>query len=216
MSRVASTSSCLIHFKGEKGPLTCFTETSFKKVLASHELWLTLDGEQREIADKTAHVLKNLQSFNYPSDMLKDVHYHRTCYSKFTNVTLIKRAQARCTREQDTSETATRNDQEMTGEDETGPARKLLRSSTSSTVNSRSQAILPPVCIVCNHEKAYFTDAVSVLLHLARRNSPHIPNMYPLIMTARANYAAANKLGPGAGCIKGLTTLYLRTRFVVN
>jgi hypothetical protein len=55
----------------------------------------------------------------------------------------------------------------MKGEDETGPARKLLRSSTSSTVNSRRQAILPPVCIVCNHEKAYFTDAVSVLLHLA-------------------------------------------------
>jgi hypothetical protein len=85
MSGVASTSSCLIHFKGEKGPLTCFTETSFKKVLTSHELWLTLDGEQREIADKTAHILKNLQSFNYPSDMLKDIHYHRTCYSKLTN-----------------------------------------------------------------------------------------------------------------------------------
>jgi hypothetical protein len=99
MSEVTSTSSCLIHFKGEKRPLTCFTETSFRKVLTNHELWLTLDGAQREIADKTAHVLKNLQSFNCPSGMLKDIHYHRKCYSKFTNVTLIKRAQAMCTRE---------------------------------------------------------------------------------------------------------------------
>ncbi len=163
MAQAPATSSCLIHFKGEKGPLTCFTETAFKKVLTSHELWITLDGEQREIADKTSGVLKNLHNLNHPSDMIKDMHYHRTCYSKFTNVTLIKRAQARCAKEQETSET-TKNDQETKSEDESGPARKLLRSSTSSTVNFRSQAILPPVCIVCNQEKAYFTDAVSVLL----------------------------------------------------
>ena len=163
MSGAASTSNCFIHFKGEKGPLTCFTETSFEKVLTSHEMWLTLDGEQREIANKTAQVLKNLQSLNNPSDLLKDMYYHRTCYSKFTNVTLTKRAKARCLREQETSKT--RNDEEMKSEDESGPARKLLRSSTSSTLNYRSQAILPPVCIVCNQENAYFTDAVSVLFH---------------------------------------------------
>jgi hypothetical protein len=119
-----------------------------------------LDGEQREIADKTARILKNLQNLSYPSDMIKDMHYHRTCYSKFTNVTLIKRAKARCEREQETTETVTKNDQEMKSEDESGTARKLLQSSTSSTVNSTSQAILPPVCIVCNQEIAYITDAV--------------------------------------------------------
>ena len=160
MSGAVSTGSCLIHFKGEKGLLTCFTETSFKKVLTSYELWITLDGEQREIADKIAHVVKNNQNLNCPSDMVKDMYYHRTCYSKFTNVTLIKRAKARCAREQEMSETLTTDNQ--VSEDEPGPARKLLRSSTSSTVNSRSQAILPPVCIVCNQEKAYFTDTVSV------------------------------------------------------
>ena len=57
-----------IHFKGEKGQLTYFTEICFKKVLTSHGLWLSLDGEQREIADKTAQVMKNLKSLNNPSD----------------------------------------------------------------------------------------------------------------------------------------------------
>ena len=151
MSGAVSTGSCLIHFKGEKGLLTCFTETFFKKVLTSYELWITLDGEQREIADKIAHVVKNHQNLNCPSDMVKDMYHHRTCYSKFTNVTLIKRAKARCAREQEMSETPTTDDQ--VSEDEPGPARKLLRSSTSSTVNSRSQAILPPVCIVCNKRR---------------------------------------------------------------
>ena len=160
MSGAASTGNCLIHFKGEKGPLTCFTESSFKKVLTSHELWLALDGEQREIADKIAQVVKNHQNLNCPSDMVKNMYYHRACYSKFTNVTLIKCAKARCAREQEISETLTAGDQ--VNEDELGLARKLLRSSTSNAVNSRSQAILPPVCIVCNQEKAYFTNAISV------------------------------------------------------
>ena len=64
MSGVTPTPSCLIHFKGEKGPLTCFTETSIKKVLTSHKLWLKLDGEQREIADKTVHTLKSHENIN--------------------------------------------------------------------------------------------------------------------------------------------------------
>ena len=112
MSGVASTSSCLIHFKDEKGPLTSFTETSFTKVLTSHELWLTLDGEHKEIAEKTVHVLQNVQSLYCPSYLIKDMYYHRACYSKFTNVTLIKRAKLRSAREQEMTETATTNDEE--------------------------------------------------------------------------------------------------------
>ena len=59
-----------IHFKDEKGQLTYFTEICFK-VLTSHGLWLSLDGEQREIADKTAQVMKNLESLNNPPDKEK-------------------------------------------------------------------------------------------------------------------------------------------------
>lgn len=123
ISGVTPTPSCLIHFKGEKGPLTCFTEISIKKVLTSHELWLKLDGEQRGIADKTVHILKSHENLQCPSNL----YYHRTCYSKFTNVTFIKRADVRCVKQRETSEMATTNDQES--EDGTGPSRKLLRSS---------------------------------------------------------------------------------------
>ena len=140
---------CLIHFKGEEmGSLTQFTETSFKKVLESHELWLTLDGEQQEIAAKSNGILKGIQSTEEMS--IKGFYYHRNCYAKFTNVTYIKRAQARCSKRQENEN------------DENVPAQKILRSSTkTNSVKSRNQAILPPVCIICNQEKGYFTEIVS-------------------------------------------------------
>ena len=147
---------CLIHFKGEgKGALTRFTETSFKNVLASHELWLTLDGEQQEIATKSSSILKNIQSTEESSPMIQGLYYHRNCYAKFTNVTYIKRAQARCSKRQEDE-----NDEDV-------PAQKTLRSSTAKTtsVKSRNPQILPPVCIICNQEKGYFTEIVSTFLH---------------------------------------------------
>ena len=74
----------------------------------------------------------------------------------------IKRAEVRCAKQRETSEMTATNDQES--EDEISPSRKLLRSSMLKTVNSRSQIILKPVCIICNQEKAYFTDVASVFL----------------------------------------------------
>ena len=50
-----------------------------------------------------------------------NLYYHRTCYSKFTNVTFIERAEVRCAKQRETSEMAAMNDQES--EDETGPSR---------------------------------------------------------------------------------------------
>ena len=89
---MAVSPSCLIHFKGETGQLTRFTETSLGKVKNSHTVWLLLDGQQREIAEKIAPTLASLQE----SIIDNNLHYHRNCYSKFTNVTLIKGAQVRC------------------------------------------------------------------------------------------------------------------------
>ena len=67
---------CLIHFEGEIGPLAVFTEVAYKKFLEYREIWKTLDGKQREIAKKTAHVGEK---------EWKNLAYHRVCYSKFTN-----------------------------------------------------------------------------------------------------------------------------------
>ena len=53
--------SCLVHFKEVSGFLTTFTDISFEKFLKCHELWLGLDGERREIAEKTKHIVKDIQ-----------------------------------------------------------------------------------------------------------------------------------------------------------
>ena len=62
--------SCLIHFKGESGFLTRFTDISLKKFLACHELWLKLDGEQQEIAVKTTQIVKDIQATGDPSSII--------------------------------------------------------------------------------------------------------------------------------------------------
>ena len=75
----------LIHFKGEgKGALTRFTETSFKKVLICHKLWLSLGGDQQEIATKSSSILKNILSTEEPSPMIQAFYYHRNCYANYS------------------------------------------------------------------------------------------------------------------------------------
>jgi hypothetical protein len=159
---------CLIHFKGEEmGSLSQFTETLFKKVLASHELWLTLDGEQQEIAAKSNSILKGIQSTE--EMLIQGLYYHRNCYAKFTNVTYIKHAQTRCSKCQEDE-----NDEDV-------PAQKILRSSTkTSSVKFWNQAILPPVCIICNQEKGYFTEIVSTFFHFIILSFLHQPRTQAL------------------------------------
>ena len=47
---MASSDSCLIHFDGENGPFTSFSVVSYKKVLDCRRIWLTLDGEECNVA----------------------------------------------------------------------------------------------------------------------------------------------------------------------
>lgn len=155
--------SCLVHFKGEEGPLTCFSEVSFEKLKTSQQLWLSLDGQQREIAEKTTEILQEIVSMEDPSQAIEKLHYHRSCYSKFTNITLIRRAQARCNKHQGTNDQSEENEMGEKNIENTTitPPAKILRSSTSSALKSRSQHVLPPVCIICGQEKAYKTEPVS-------------------------------------------------------
>ena len=90
-------------------------------------------------------------------DML---YYHRGCYSKFTNVTLVKRAQNRCSKNRNApAEVHIKEDQESEVEN-FAPSKKLLRSSAPRTGKPRSEAVLPPVWIICNKGEIYITDKV--------------------------------------------------------
>ena len=143
-----SSTSCLIHFKGDDGPLTNFSEVSFNKFLTSHQLWLSLDGQQRDIAEQTKVTIEEIQKMDNPSQAIKSLGYHRSCYSKFTNVTLIKRAQARCAKIQKSKNPIEEIEViDNSGEETTSfSQKKMLRSSTSamSSTRSRNQNILPP------------------------------------------------------------------------
>ena len=50
---MASSDSCLIHFDGKKGPLTSFSVVSYQNFLDCRRIWLTLDGEERNVAQRS-------------------------------------------------------------------------------------------------------------------------------------------------------------------
>jgi hypothetical protein len=57
MAEKTTKSRCLIHFDGQRGPLTAFTEVSFQEFLLFREQWAALDGEQRQVAEKSFGVV---------------------------------------------------------------------------------------------------------------------------------------------------------------
>ncbi len=172
MADVHSKPSCLVHFKGETGFLTRFTDISLEKFLKCHELWLGLDGEHREIADNTTSIVTEIQTTGDLSNITCHLHYHRSCYSKFTNRTSITRAQTRCAKRQKDDEISNHGDTNMiTQVDEaiSAPPKKSLRSvekKSLSAVKPRNQAVLPPICIICNEEHKYINDPVSLSIFL--------------------------------------------------
>ena len=151
---------CIIHFKGKDGPLTAFTPISLKKFVECHSLWLHLDGEAREVAEKSCKIVQSIKSGNLSNEYLQ---YHRGCYSNFTNVAMIRRAQARIGKKKESAMKAESDCSEANSEESLGPARKTLRSSnTVKPVSAaRSRDILPPICIICGQQNSYITDSVS-------------------------------------------------------
>ena len=61
MAEQTIKSRCLIHFDGKRGSLTAFTDVSFKKFLLFREQWVALDGEQKQVAEKSFSVVKDAE-----------------------------------------------------------------------------------------------------------------------------------------------------------
>jgi predicted membrane chloride channel (bestrophin family) len=153
MNKDGGDEECLIHFRGEIGPITHFSEVSFEKFLKCRKIWLSLDGEQRNVANKTVDLVPD-DDINKADNFA----YHRSCYSKFTNKTLILRAENRCRKNAG-------NDKDVSTSGVEGePCQpKILRSSLTQDANvkPRNQHVLPPVCIICQKQKLYYTNQVS-------------------------------------------------------
>ncbi|CAB4001806.1 Hypothetical predicted protein, partial [Paramuricea clavata] len=147
---------CCIHFKDGNGPLTPFTSVSFEKFRHCHEIWIDLDGQQRQVAEKSKGVLQDVDD---KSSAVGNFYYHRSCYSKFTNLTNIKRSQARCAKIMANRSVENQQDTISTEPTCSPPPKKMLRSSMPSTsTTSQSSSILPPACIICNKDEIYITD----------------------------------------------------------
>ena len=64
MAEQTTKSPCLIHFDGRRGPLTAFTDVSFKKFLLFREQWVALDGEQKKSGGKITQCCKRRRDTN--------------------------------------------------------------------------------------------------------------------------------------------------------
>ena len=163
MAEQTTKSRCLIHFDGKRGPLTPFTDVSFKKFLLFREQWVALDGEQKEVAEKSFSVVKDAEIPTNPENL----YYHRECYSKFTNKSLVTHAKRRCEKNEGFDKISNiANETLPSTNDKTQVPEKFLRSSTNETVRvkPRNPHVLPPTCIICGKENHYITDSVRIYI----------------------------------------------------
>jgi hypothetical protein len=87
---MAFSDSCLIHFDGKKGPLTNFSVVSYQKVLDCSRIWLTLDGEERNVAQRSLQFVSDSMEVSTVENIDANSSYHRiSCYSAFTNSSMI-------------------------------------------------------------------------------------------------------------------------------
>ena len=126
---------------------------------------MTLDGIQRDIAEKTTKITSdNCTTFTSLS-------YHRGCYSAFTNKTLIQRAEKRvCKKHERQAQETTANtiDTLANVNDEATIPKRVLRSSTVDFLTKeniekrRSVHVLPAICIICKKKTSYVTELVGI------------------------------------------------------
>ena len=69
--------SCFIHCEDAIGPLSNFTEVSFKRFIECRRQWLNLDGRQKEIALKTTRTICVEEENSY--DNYAQLCFHRKC-----------------------------------------------------------------------------------------------------------------------------------------
>lgn len=154
-------SCCIIHFaKVDPAlPLIKFTTCTLERFVERRKQWLYLDGEQKEVAEKSLEFLPIDQDTLYSAQF----YYHKECYCKFTDKTKVERAIARSQK----SDVIVGGHYSTQDEDERRPlTRSLIKpesvvARTTKLVSSRSD-VLPEICIICKKVESYFTDPVSV------------------------------------------------------
>ncbi len=127
---------------------------------------MTLGGPQKDAALQTTCVVSIEEEDDY--ERFDELSFHRKCYSSFTNKTLLNRAEARHKKVESKSKTSLTVVEEGESSLSSEPVpKKVLRSSiqTTSTSASKSEHVLPAICIICKKEDLYCKDTVCFKLH---------------------------------------------------
>ena len=118
---------------GKKAHLQVLVWFRIKKCLDCRRIWLTLDGEERNVAQRSLQFVSDSMVGNSTVENIDaNFSYHRGClYSPFTNSSMINRAQERC-QNMDKEGVPSSSDidiiDEETESEETPPVKKMLRS----------------------------------------------------------------------------------------
>ena len=103
---------CLIHCVysvGDAEPLTNFSDLSIKRFLEFRKQWLGHDGQQKEAAVRKTEIIA-IETKEV--DDCSKYAYHRKCYSSFTNIALVKRAEVRCKKAKESQDSTKSSDSE--------------------------------------------------------------------------------------------------------
>lgn len=126
-----TANACILHCDQDSisRELKCFTEAKWTTTLRSSEQWISLDGEERVIAEQ----ILALES----RPVTSCVHLH--CYIKFTNKRRIAQTERRVEKGKATGVVS--------------PRKRTQRQNHSRASTTRSEHILPPLCILCRKNK---------------------------------------------------------------
>ena len=99
--------------------------------------------------------------------------YHRACYSRFTDITKIARAEKRKENKGEEScnvLASPSSGSNVTDESDEILPKKSLRSAVPKTdVTAKNRYVLPAICIICNDRYAYYTDKVCIMFSVFLR-----------------------------------------------
>jgi hypothetical protein len=165
-------SFCVIHFPKVDAflPLIQFTSFTLDRVKERRNQSLHLDGERKEIAEKSLEFLTIKQEHLCFENDSPPFFYHKECYRRFTDKTKMERATTRLKKAN-----LKINEQIVNQEDKLRPlTRSLIDKPESVKANQQEKPfkpatgkdILPKICIICKKLENYFTHPVSLIIIL--------------------------------------------------
>lgn len=161
-------SQCFIHFSAiskDDEILITATGTSLCKIVECRSRWIVLDGEAREVSERSFEYMNENEGKQLICDeaaVRSDLFYHRKCYQKLTNKRVIEMAEKRVGSKEKTSEKTNEPPRKSRrSSTETASSTASSSTSTSANVKTKSTGILPRICIICKRKELYYNDKVS-------------------------------------------------------